>query len=324
MACAMLPADDAGAPRRAVGNLWAAGLTVDWRALEPLARAVPLPPYPFERVRHRAGARRGCGAAGKRRRRLRGRHPVLAIRPSSSILEGLIAAVALVWQQQLGHRQVAADSDFHALGGDLLLAARRRPAEPAARRRPAAACAARMAYAACACRAHRRLADRCCSARSRTAVRGCDAARRGRRALVPAACRRRLADLYRDLVAALPATLPVYGLQAAALDGRTPPDWTVAAAAGRCVAALRAVQPAGPYRLAGSSFGGMLAYEMARQLVAAGERVALLALLDTPAMEELPRELADMADIAAYVGLLGRPRRPPDCAAAARGGRSAG
>ena len=44
--------------------------------------------------------------------------------------------------------------------------------------------------------------------------------------------------------------------------------------------ALREVQPEGPYRLAGWSMGGVVAYEMARQLAEGGERVELLALID--------------------------------------------
>lgn len=45
--------------------------------------------------------------------------------------------------------------------------------------------------------------------------------------------------------------------------------------------ALRGVQPQGPYCLAGWSLGGVLAYEMAQQLTRAGEKVALLALIDS-------------------------------------------
>ncbi|MCK9620221.1 MAG: amino acid adenylation domain-containing protein [Methylobacter sp.] len=44
---------------------------------------------------------------------------------------------------------------------------------------------------------------------------------------------------------------------------------------------LQQVQPQGPYYLAGFSFGGVIAYEMARQLQANGHRVNLVALLDT-------------------------------------------
>jgi thioesterase domain-containing protein len=42
------------------------------------------------------------------------------------------------------------------------------------------------------------------------------------------------------------------------------------------------VQPSGPYLLGGFSGGGITAYEMARQLILAGESIALLVLLDTP------------------------------------------
>ena len=45
---------------------------------------------------------------------------------------------------------------------------------------------------------------------------------------------------------------------------------------------IREVQPKGPYHLGGLSFGGIVAFEAAQQLRAAGEDVALLALLDTP------------------------------------------
>ena len=46
---------------------------------------------------------------------------------------------------------------------------------------------------------------------------------------------------------------------------------------------IRAFQPQGPYLIAGFCFGGLVAYEMAQQLVAAGEEVGFLALLDTNA-----------------------------------------
>lgn len=44
---------------------------------------------------------------------------------------------------------------------------------------------------------------------------------------------------------------------------------------------MRSVQPFGPYKLCGSSFGGLIAFEMACQLTADGEEVSLLALFDT-------------------------------------------
>lgn len=88
---------------------------------------------------------------------------------------------------------------------------------------------------------------------------------------------------YRALAEALPEGFPIHGLQALGLDGRTAPLESIQAMAERYVREIRQLQPHGPYHLAGGSMGGMIAYEMAQQLVAAGERVGLLALIDTSA-----------------------------------------
>jgi len=74
----------------------------------------------------------------------------------------------------------------------------------------------------------------------------------------------------------------VYGLQARGLIGDTAPHETFEEAAADYIAEIRRIQPRGPYLLAGFSGGGIAAYEMARQLRAAGEEIAVLALLDTP------------------------------------------
>ncbi len=63
------------------------------------------------------------------------------------------------------------------------------------------------------------------------------------------------------------------------------------------VAEVRTIQPAGPYFLGGLSFGGIVAYEMAQQLLASGQEIALLVLFDTPTpwasrIKPLPRRLA--------------------------------
>jgi thioesterase domain-containing protein len=86
---------------------------------------------------------------------------------------------------------------------------------------------------------------------------------------------------YRTLAASLPEGMAIYGLQARGLDGVTPPLERIEEMARRYVAEVRKVQPSGPYYLAGGSMGGMIAYEMAQQLTAAGEGVALLGMIDT-------------------------------------------
>jgi amino acid adenylation domain-containing protein len=73
---------------------------------------------------------------------------------------------------------------------------------------------------------------------------------------------------------------PVYALQAVGLNGGQPHD-RIADMAALYVREMRRVQPAGPYRVGGASFGGVVAFEMAQQLDAAGESVALLALFDS-------------------------------------------
>lgn len=75
---------------------------------------------------------------------------------------------------------------------------------------------------------------------------------------------------------------PFYGLQARGLFGDDKPHDTLVEAATSCIAELRQIQPHGPYLLGGFSGGGLTAWEMGRQLRAAGEEVALVVLLDTP------------------------------------------
>ena len=79
----------------------------------------------------------------------------------------------------------------------------------------------------------------------------------------------------------LGADQPFYGLQAQGVDGRLAPLETVEAMAAQYVAAIRSVDPQGPYRLAGYSAGGVIAYEMAQQLKKEGKTVELLAMIDT-------------------------------------------
>ena len=59
-----------------------------------------------------------------------------------------------------------------------------------------------------------------------------------------------------------------------------------------CISALRSVQPAGPYHLGGFSAGGWIAYEVAQQLLAQGERVDMLMVFDSGNYCRLPPLMA--------------------------------
>ncbi len=74
---------------------------------------------------------------------------------------------------------------------------------------------------------------------------------------------------------------PFYGFQAVSADDvQGEKCISIEERAARYIQAMKTVQPEGPYLLGGWSFGGFVAYEMARQLVEQNEHIALLALLD--------------------------------------------
>ncbi|SCD46630.1 amino acid adenylation domain-containing protein [Streptomyces sp. BpilaLS-43] len=89
-----------------------------------------------------------------------------------------------------------------------------------------------------------------------------------------------LAWVYGGLLPHLDDDQPVYGLQTPNLDGTAPFPDSIEDMAALYVAELRRVQPHGPYHLFGWSFGGNVVQEAAVQLQEAGERVALLTILD--------------------------------------------
>ncbi|HEX2569056.1 MAG TPA: amino acid adenylation domain-containing protein [Polyangia bacterium] len=74
---------------------------------------------------------------------------------------------------------------------------------------------------------------------------------------------------------------PFYGLQPRTLGGKRVPHPSLEEMAAHYLAEVRSLQPQGPYHLGGASYGGRIAFEMAQQLQAQGERVALLAMFDT-------------------------------------------
>ncbi len=88
---------------------------------------------------------------------------------------------------------------------------------------------------------------------------------------------------YRDLARHLPSDQPLYGVQSRGLDGMGRMNTRIEDMARDYVALMRTVQPRGPYAISGWSFGGVVAFEMARQLANEGQTVELLALFDTRA-----------------------------------------
>ena len=117
-----------------------------------------------------------------------------------------------------------------------------------------------------------------------------------------------------NLIAHIGADQPLCGVRPRWLDGQSPQYSSVAEMAEEYLADVRAFQPRGPYYLLGDCVGGVVAVEMAQRLIAQGEEVALLVLLDT----ERPRffsfvmgEVLRLKDRMKHIaGILQQFRRP--------------
>jgi amino acid adenylation domain-containing protein len=105
--------------------------------------------------------------------------------------------------------------------------------------------------------------------------------RRGAPGAPPLHCVRGI-EAYQDLALALEDDRPVLGIHVPTrYSPRGDAPRIIVDLGSRYAEAIRRHQPEGPYHLAGMSFGGLIAYEAARQLEAAGHRVAVVAVLDT-------------------------------------------
>ncbi|MGZ4122694.1 MAG: thioesterase domain-containing protein, partial [Tumebacillaceae bacterium] len=103
----------------------------------------------------------------------------------------------------------------------------------------------------------------------------------------------------------------VFGLQAVGYESEESPLNSITEQADRYVEEIKRVAPHGPYRLAGWSFGGMVAYEMARRLETAGEQVEFLGLIDVHPFgledemhfDSIPLEEPELVQYAVILGL---------------------
>ncbi|MCZ2803713.1 AMP-binding protein [Modestobacter sp. VKM Ac-2983] len=114
-------------------------------------------------------------------------------------------------------------------------------------------------------------------------------------------------QVFLPLTESLGADQPVYAFQPHGLEEWSVPDLTVGMAVHRHLRRVRAIQPAGPYRLVGHSMGGLIALEVARRLAAGGAQVASVSMVDTV----LPQSVVDAAWCSEGDGSAGRPTVAP-------------
>src|SRR5471032_258296 len=192
---------------------------------------------------------------------------------------GLETALAAIWQDLLHLERVGRHADFFTLGGHSLLAVRMvsRIAQELGREVPL-----RVLFGAPELARYAAAID----ALARTSVPGNLAAVRAGGSAAPLFLihpgEGDIGYAYR-LAPAIDPDIPVYALAASGFMAHEAVLTSVQAMAQRYREAIQAVQPSGPYRLAGWSAGGTIAYELACQLRGAGEAVSFLGLIDTAA-----------------------------------------
>jgi thioesterase domain-containing protein/acyl carrier protein len=101
---------------------------------------------------------------------------------------------------------------------------------------------------------------------------------------------------------------PVYGFQAPHPSELDQEVASVEDTAARYISAMKEVQSVGPYLIGGYSFGSVIAFEMAQQLLRGGERVGVLALLDgvSPLEQQAVNERSDAVVLAGFARDLAR------------------
>jgi len=86
---------------------------------------------------------------------------------------------------------------------------------------------------------------------------------------------------FRELAQHLGSEQPFYGLQPQGLHGKYPLHTRIEDMAAHYIQEIKTLQPNGPYFLGGYSFGGAVAFEMARQLHEQGEQIGIMVILDS-------------------------------------------
>lgn len=270
---------DHGALLACLGQLWTTHAAAPaWRRLhaDGARRRIPLPVYPFDRHRYWPQARTaqpldaGHSSAASERAAPAGQ--------ATLFQDEIERQVARVFSEVLGIGAVAPDDNFFDLGGTSLsaLSVLISLEHIVARELPHAILIENPTVSALA----RALRAGGQGAGSRlTGLRATGSA-------TPIFCIHPYGGHttgYIELVRHMEPDQPVSGIQARGLQGEAAPLRTIEAMASDYIGLVKAHQPSGPYRLAGHSMGGCIAYEMAQQLTRSGDSVSLLALFDSRA-----------------------------------------
>jgi thioesterase domain-containing protein/malonyl CoA-acyl carrier protein transacylase/acyl carrier protein len=279
----------------ALGRLWLAGADIDWSAVHAAERRrrIPLPAYPFERRRFWVDVHRLETEVAR---------PVVRMEEATAgTRTPLEETVARVVRDLLGLDEVGLHDDFFDIGGSSLMGL-----QMSAHLRRALGVSISgdlLLEAPTVAAMAKRLEERLAAGIGAAPARPTCLVR-----LQPGGNKPPLflvhqvggyAYTFRALARELGNDRPVFGLRSLGLEEGEEPLLAIEAMAGHYLGLIREAQPRGPYLLGGASMGGMVAFEMAHQLASAGEEVSLLALMDTPCLDQMPAKEGHAEAVAA-------------------------
>jgi len=297
---------------KTVGRLWLNGATIDWERFNEgyHRRRVPLPTHPFARTRHWLDP----VAEKSARYWLEPDEIEVVAETSAAESRGNLATklvlprnedeqeVARIWREFLGVGEVGIHDDFFELGGTSLIAVRLAGKLGQTFNVPMAS------HTLLKRRTIASLAEYIGENRAGSGENSEESVlveiQRGSSRALPLYMVHPVGGevyFYKDLAYHLGAGQPLYGIQAPSLVGNTKPFDDISEQAASYLDEILTHQKEPPYVIGGSSYGGVVAYEMSQQLHARGIPVALTILVDSPAPGAMPGKTADFADILDYL-----------------------
>ncbi|WP_223642178.1 non-ribosomal peptide synthetase/type I polyketide synthase [Corallococcus sp. EGB] len=286
------PESDEQALLHAVGQLWSAGLPVDWSAVRGSGprRRVVLPTYPFERKRYTLAEKTP-------------RRPTPEVTHAARPLrhEEVWASMEALWKELLGVDTLTPDSHFFELGGTSLLVVQLNR-ELKSRLEVTLSLHAVLEHPTLGAwvRAVQDELERTGRPLLKESPLRMElqAGRHGRARLFLVQPIGGTVYTYLPLAKQLGADTPVHAFRAYGLEPGEAPYRDVPTMARAYVDELLAFQPRGPYWLGGHSSGGVIAYEMAAKLLERGHSVAGVFQIDTVTVDDSRRlGIRSMGDV---------------------------
>jgi acyl transferase domain-containing protein/thioesterase domain-containing protein len=301
---------------RSLGELWSAGVDVDWHGFNRSrnGRRIPLPTYPFERKRHwieavaqdaaREDHHPKSSEAGQERfeENEPGRSGTMdgggreKKAPGSSFRSDAERRLADIWKELLSLPTIKPTDNYFELGGSSLFAVRMfdQIEKTFNKRLPLATL-----YEAPTVR---ELADKLGVPRDVGSWSSLVEINRGSPTKPPFFLFHSEGGNvleYWPLSKYFPPDQPLYALQAKGLDGSVIIDQSVEQVAEDFLSEIKEIQGKGPYYLGGYCLGGLVAYEISQRLLRQGESIGFLAMIST-------RTPAYIDQSHSHAGLLGR------------------